>query len=358
MSKRVLDLPFRFCQKIKKAFSYLFASDESPNPLVVAVSGGSDSMALLHLLLHCRVIHSEQIVVAHFDHALRDNSKADLSFVKQAADDLNVRFISQVWQRPARYKNLQATAREARYHFLKKIAVQVGSSYLLTAHQQDDQAETVFDRLFRQSGSRGLAAIYPKRELFDSKIILVRPLLTFRRQELITWLETENISWLTDPSNQNLHFKRNRIRQQIFPFLSQSGLPDPGISLPPVAEQMQSIEETLSWMIDHLWPTLDLQSESSLEGISKGVREGDRIGFSLCYKALSDLPDTLVLRILLRLHFKMAIRKSHIPGQRAQKSFLTMIRQRRRRWQIRITGLQIIRHNQRLYFFSVQGSAI
>lgn len=174
---------------------------------VVAVSGGLDSVALLHLLRFTARAPAD-LVVAHFDHAMRPSSHEDACWVVGLCD---------TWGVPVRVERAsvapasEAEAREARYAFLEEIRREVGARLLLTAHHADDQAETVLFRALRGTGPPGLAGIPPRREA------IFRPLLSFWREELESYALGARLSWREDPSNLSPRHARNALRHRVLP---------------------------------------------------------------------------------------------------------------------------------------------
>ena len=179
--------------------------------LVAAVSGGGDSVALLLLLTST----PRRVVVAHLDHALRPDSAQNAQWVKALAERLGYPFESERLEvaRIARERgeNLEATARELRYGFLAKVAKKHQAQAILTAHTEDDQAETVLLQLLQGTG-RGLG-MRPKR----GKV--VRPLLEFSRSTLRAYLKCKQQDWLEDVSNADTSLDRNFLRHEILPRL-------------------------------------------------------------------------------------------------------------------------------------------
>lgn len=176
--------------------------------LGVAVSGGADSIALLHLLVEAR----PDVVVLHVDHGLRPGSSDDAAFVSATASGVGVRAeILTVDVRRTKRSSLEADAREARYAALEEAADRLGLLAVATAHTADDQAETVLLRVIRGSGVGGLAGIRARRGVF------VRPLLDESRASLRAYLKDRGIEWREDPTNEDLAIERNWIRREILP---------------------------------------------------------------------------------------------------------------------------------------------
>jgi tRNA(Ile)-lysidine synthase len=178
---------------------------------VVAVSGGLDSVVLLHLLRFADF--RTELVVAHFDHRMRSTSKGDRRWVEGLSRAWRVEFVSARAEEPL---NSEAAAREARYRFLEAVRQDSGARWVLTAHHADDQAETVLQRAFRGTGPDGLVGI---RETRDPGI--ARPLLPFHRTELESYAATARLSHRRDPTNLDSRFTRNWIRRVILPRLDE-----------------------------------------------------------------------------------------------------------------------------------------
>ncbi|MBN1760245.1 MAG: tRNA lysidine(34) synthetase TilS [Chitinispirillaceae bacterium] len=191
--------------------------------MVVAVSGGGDSVALLYLLHELRGrLGLVALVVAHVNHGLRgDESDGDERLVREHAESLGVpchcrRLEGHSIDEPG----LEAWAREERYRFFDEVRTSTGIDLIATGHTLDDQAETVLMRILRGTGLNGLRGIAPLRE--DG---VVRPLLGIGKTELESWLDYRGIGFRVDRSNDDEHLLRNRIRHSVLPQLEslQSG---------------------------------------------------------------------------------------------------------------------------------------
>jgi tRNA(Ile)-lysidine synthase len=192
--------------------------------IIVAVSGGIDSMALLHLLATPELGLRDRLVVAHFNHQLRSkDSDADAAFVGQAAKRLGLPFESEsgdARQLAAETGDgIEAAARQLRHDFFARLAKRLGAVIAL-AHHADDQIETFFLRLLRGAGDRGLAGMQPSvPSPVDSAVTLVRPLLGIRRDEIAEFATREEIEFREDATNADTRFLRNRIRHELLPQL-------------------------------------------------------------------------------------------------------------------------------------------
>ncbi|MEM0961866.1 MAG: tRNA lysidine(34) synthetase TilS [Bacteroidota bacterium] len=184
--------------------------------ILVAVSGGVDSVTLMHLLAE----HRQPIVVAHVDHGLRKESAGDAAFVGALAESLGAPFVPLAVS--VDHGNVQARAREARYEALADCARQQGIATVATAHTATDQAETVLMSLVRGAGLRGLAGM-PDRRALAANIDLIRPLLHCSRTDVISLARQRGWRWQEDPSNAGSAFLRNRIRHDVLPHLRAEG---------------------------------------------------------------------------------------------------------------------------------------
>jgi tRNA(Ile)-lysidine synthase len=178
--------------------------------LLVALSGGLDSVALLHLLRFGERSSEFELHAAHLDHAMRPGSAADAAWVRGLCRAWGVPLVSERVAAPPRG---EAAARDVRYTFLHRAAGTVGADAILTAHHADDQAETVLFRLARGTGVAGLAGIPPRRGM------VVRPLLPFSRDELCAYAAAAGLRWREDPTNVERRYARNRIRHDVLPAL-------------------------------------------------------------------------------------------------------------------------------------------
>jgi tRNA(Ile)-lysidine synthase len=183
-------------------------------PVVVACSGGGDSMALLHLVAEAAGRYGWQPSVAHLDHGLRPESAEDAAFVADQAADLALPYHAGSADVDALRRNgesPESAARRIRYRFLQQVRGSAGNrARIVTAHTADDQAETLAMRLERGAALRGMRGILPIRE--DG---VVRPLLGVRRDRLRALLRQEDLAWREDPTNRDVRILRNRWRRSI-----------------------------------------------------------------------------------------------------------------------------------------------
>ena len=205
--------------------------------VLVAVSGGCDSVSLLHLLRFAADDAGLRVTAAHFDHAMRPGSERDAAWVRGLCGAWRVPLIVERAQAAPR---TEEEARDARYTFLRSAQKECGAAFLATAHHADDQAETVLFRVLRGTGIAGLAGIPPRGE--DG---LIRPLLSFPRAQVVRYARGAGLAWREDPSNAAADFARNRIRRRLLPWMERSVAPGARRSLDRLAELAR--EEEAAW---------------------------------------------------------------------------------------------------------------
>ncbi|MBI5214904.1 MAG: tRNA lysidine(34) synthetase TilS [Ignavibacteriae bacterium] len=191
--------------------------------IVVAVSGGIDSMTLLNILVRLQKDWNFQLCVAHFNHKLREEeSEEDEAFVKQTAERLNLPFYSKSAKTnelsEGNGKSIQVVARELRYDFFQQLRLSLGYHKIATAHNANDNAETVLFNLLRGSGVKGLCGIPSAR----SEAGIIRPLLFATREQIRHFVEEHSITYREDSSNKKTDYSRNLLRHHIFPILHQT----------------------------------------------------------------------------------------------------------------------------------------
>ncbi len=192
--------------------SETFSSLSNYAAFALAVSGGGDSMALMHMIASWRDANeiTSDIVILTVDHGLRADSEQESSFVNRAAAALDFEAHVLTLEGLGAGPSLQERARNERYQLMSAFLETRGINVLVTAHTLDDQAETFLMRLARGSGADGLAVMSERRALFGLEI--VRPLLSLRRSELREWLASRDVKYFDDPANEDLDFERVRVR--------------------------------------------------------------------------------------------------------------------------------------------------
>lgn len=184
--------------------------------IVVAVSGGPDSVCLLDVLNQLKEKYALELVVAHVNYNLRGkDSLQDEKFVLNLAKKYGLRALV-LRPKIKTQKNLENNLRDIRYAFLEKVRREHGLDWIAIGHNSDDQAETFLHRLIRGAGMAGLRGMQFK----NSRII--RPLLGFSRKEILGYLKSRKLKYRTDKTNQEDIFLRNRIRHQLIPYLEKN----------------------------------------------------------------------------------------------------------------------------------------
>jgi len=258
--------------------------------VLAAVSGGPDSVALLHLLCELGPRMAFTVGVAHLDHGLRPEAHTEAEFVNTLARGLALPFHFAA-QDVATYRerhglSLEEAARDVRYAFYKKVAAAEGYQKVALGHHRDDNAEIVLMNLLRGSGPLGLSGIPPVRdELF------VRPLMNLTRAQIMAYLEQRQLAYVTDASNADLCFTRNRIRHVLLPLIRKDFNPNILATLHRTATIMADENAWLESQADPLWVRALLAADSRQ--------------LSLDYKALAGMHRAAVRRLLRRAIYQL-----------------------------------------------------
>jgi tRNA(Ile)-lysidine synthase len=302
--------------------------------VLVAVSGGADSVALLHVLAELRDELRLRISVAHLNHLLRGrDSDDDADFVARVAAGLGVPCDTEtvdVRELAAREgRSLEDAGREARRRFLLRAASRTGCRAVATGHHADDQAETVLLRLIRGAGVRGLAGIEPV-----SPDGFVRPLIECRRRELRLYLDARGIPYREDSSNLDSSFTRNRIRHEVIPLLQRDFNPSIVRALARTSSAMAQAEGLLSTLADRAAREVMIGPTGGTMSLdSRGIRAYDkstwRYVFQKAFRALVGDSQALShahLEALVELVEKRPTGTSiHLPGGiRARRGYGTV----------------------------------
>ncbi|OWA33198.1 tRNA lysidine(34) synthetase TilS [Saccharibacillus sp. O16] len=253
--------------------------------MIVAVSGGPDSMALLHLLHRLSQEQPLHLVCAHVNHGLRPGeSAAEAELVHEAAERLGIPFelgeLDVNGHKEAQGMGTEAAARELRYRFLTEVARRHQASSIALAHHADDQAETVLLHLLRGSGSAGLSGMRRVRE--QGGVRLVRPLLRFSKEDLIAFCEQEALAYAIDSSNTQTDYTRNRLRLE---------------TLPELESYNGRLVEALNRLADTLGPEDDYLQEQAVQAFERCCSSGER-GTELDTTAFAALPFALQRRLV------------------------------------------------------------
>ncbi|HLH78031.1 MAG TPA: tRNA lysidine(34) synthetase TilS [Candidatus Binataceae bacterium] len=241
----------RNSHRVARAVAAFFARQPqmAAQPLLLGLSGGPDSVALLHALLALAPAMRPALYAAHYNHDLRHSAARDENFVRELCARLGVPL--QVGHAcDLAGSNLEARARQARYRYLTEAAERVGAAHIAVAHQAEDQAETVLMRLLRGAGVTGLGAMAPV-----GPGRLVRPLLEVRRAEILDYLAAIGANYVEDDSNASLVPERNRVRLRLIPLLETDFSPGLSARLCALAAEMRSVGSLLESLADQFLST-------------------------------------------------------------------------------------------------------
>ncbi len=246
----------------------------APDPAVLAVSGGADSMVLLDLMARTRDRHGLPLIVAHVDHGIHPESAVPAALVAARARALGLPLVQTRLELGA--GGTETMARRARYAWLRAEVARLGARWIVTAHHADDQQETVLMRALRGSGPAGLAGMAPRRGA------IIRPLLGVSRRSLLGYAGARGLEWWEDPANRNVAHLRSWLRTEVLPSL-QERLPDLGQRLEQT--RRHAARHRRAWQAAlRLWPGLEVRLE--------------RGGASLAVDVVAGLPAPLRMSLL------------------------------------------------------------
>ncbi|MEH2310961.1 MAG: tRNA lysidine(34) synthetase TilS [Nostoc sp.] len=216
--------------------------------LLIAVSGGQDSLCLIKLLLDLQSKWGWYLGIAHCDHRWRSDSQANANHVENLAKTWGISFYLETASKPI---NSEATARDWRYQALSAIAQANNYQYIVTGHTASDRAETLLYNLIRGTGADGLQALTWQRPL-TTGIMLVRPFLEITRTQTEQFCQEFKLPIWEDSTNQDLQYARNRIRQELLPYLRDNFNPQVESALAQTAELLQAEVEYLEEVAEQL----------------------------------------------------------------------------------------------------------
>jgi tRNA(Ile)-lysidine synthase len=273
--------------------------------VLAAVSGGSDSVALVHLLHDLDAAGDLQLTgLAHFNHQLRPAAIDDEQFAAGVAASLGLPFFvdrEDVAARATReHRSIEDAARVARHAFLERARVDSGADVVAFGHTRDDQAETVLLRLTRGAGPRGLAGMHPRNGRS------VRPLLGCRRDELRAWLAGRQLTFIEDASNQDVRIPRNRVRAELMPLLASRfniGIVDV------LADQAEMARDLSAWMDAS---AADLEARAVRSSTAAGGAMVREIDTAVLRAAPIALQRALLWRVLSEVAGHRPIAFSHV----------------------------------------------
>ena len=282
----------------------LFADLKSAPALVLAVSGGPDSVALMWLVARWRhsLVRGPKLIAVTVDHGLRPEAAREARDVKRLAKTLDLQHRTLRWTGAKPKTGLPAAARDARYRLLLQAARAIGATHVLTAHTRDDQAETLLMRLLRGSGIAGLSAMARLTE--RDGIMLARPLLDVPKSQLIATLKRANIAFADDPSNRDAAFTRPRLRA-LLPHLAAEG--GDARNLARLATRLGRANAAVEVLTDGAERFLALRDRDSMsqavtsQAVKSQVVTSQVLGVrSFEATAFAALPEEIRLRLLMR----------------------------------------------------------
>jgi tRNA(Ile)-lysidine synthase len=277
-----------------KHAKHLFADWKAAPAIILAVSGGPDSVALMWLAARWRGARKRgpRLIAVTVDHGLRPEAAREARDVKQLARTLDLPHRTLRWTGPKPKTGLPAAARDARYRLLAKAARANGATHILTAHTRDDQAETLLMRMARGSGLAGLAAMARQSE--REGVVLARPFLHISKSQLVATLTKARLGFVVDPSNRDLSFTRPRFRA-LMPALASEGCDSRNLAR--LASRLARANAALEILVDGAERFLALKDRS---GAHPGFDAKGFDGKGFDAKAFAVLSEEIRLRLLLR----------------------------------------------------------
>lgn len=277
----------------------LFAEWKAMPALVLAISGGPDSVALMWLAARWRraLIHGPRLVAVTVDHGLRAESAREAKEVKRLARSLDLPHHILRWTGAKPKTGLPAAARSARYRLLAKAAQDHGATHILTAHTRDDQAETLLMRMLRGSGIAGLAAM--ARQTPRDGVVLARPFLNVSKGQLIATLAKAKVEFADDPTNRDSHFTRPRLRA-LMPALAAEG--GDARNLARLASRLARANAAVEVLTDGAERYLALRDiEAASAGTRADVANSKISNFKMFdFEAFAAIPEEIRVRLLQR----------------------------------------------------------
>ena len=267
----------------------LFGDWKSAPALLLAISGGPDSVALMWLMARWRrsLSRGPRLIAVTVDHGLRPEAAHEARDVKKLARELDLPHRTLRWTGEKPRTGVAAAAREARYRLLAQAARAAGASHIVTAHTRDDQAETLLMRLFRGSGISGLAGMARVTE--RDGVMLARPLLDVPKSRLIATLNKANVGYADDPTNRDMAFTRPRLRA-LLPVLAAEG--GNARSLARLATRLARANAAVEVLADGAERYLALKGRGAVQSV-RNATVFDAAAFA-------SLPEEVRLRLLMR----------------------------------------------------------
>ena len=214
---------------------------QAKDRLLLAISGGVDSMVLLHLLIKC--FPQQEIGVVHLNHQLRVQANDEAAYLSAFCQARRIPFYEKSWQNPPT-QGIEAAARQFRYAFFAEVMQKNAYDALLTAHHGDDQIETILMKLMRHGNLGNVIGIREQTTFDKAQLTIVRPLLSFAKAQLYTYAKSQKLHYFEDESNQTTLYQRNRLRQSVLPII-QTEQPEASRHFLRFSKQLSYAEEIL-----------------------------------------------------------------------------------------------------------------
>ncbi|MBF0279184.1 MAG: tRNA lysidine(34) synthetase TilS [SAR324 cluster bacterium] len=300
---------------------------EKGDTILVCVSGGSDSIALLHILLELQERWQTKLIVLHFDHGLRPESSSEQKFVENLAKQYKLRCYSSTSHHLAQEASgVQEKSRRWRLEIAEKFRSETKGKCIATAHHADDQAETLLYKLLRGCHLSNLRGMEWQNHFY------IRPLLNCKKSELQTYLKSKSQEWMEDPSNQSSKYLRNRIRLELIPLMNELARGELGKRLDNLSEQSRHLQDWIE------------QTEENHE-ISKLFQEEE-----LSIKRLTQIPPMVLSNCLhqyLRFRGIKNLENGHI------KKIIQLLQTENKQWQLHLPGKKTIKREGEKLFISL-----
>ncbi len=328
--------------------------------VIAGISAGPDSMSMLYLLHSMKLQLNLKLIAAYVDHGLRPlESTQEQDFVRSHADNLGIDFetiLVDVKAKSCQEKlSIEDAARQLRYQFFQELAGKYGATKIAVAHTADDQAEELLLRLIRGTGRKGLSGMDRVKTLFNFKkndaksdtvfcgnLQLIRPLLGESKEQIITYLDQINVSYLEDSTNSQNIYLRNRVRLELLPYLAKEFNPEIKTTLCQTAEILKDEEDLLNTMSQREYQSV--VSETISEKLPKIV-------IDLAH--LPDIPVAIARRVLEKAFWYMQAR----PSFRTINAILELTKKNGNGEQHFSQGLRVEKRDMQLVFSYPKGKS-
>lgn len=327
-----MDLFREFLQLCQKQFYW-----KKSSRILLAVSGGVDSMVLLDLMKRLPNELKPWFAVVHVNHQLREASVHEAAFLEQFCQQAEIPFFMTKWETSQHPKaSTEEAAREFRYAFFKKVFTEQQATHLLTAHHGDDQIETILMRLVRGGSLESMAGIKAVRPF--SSGLLVRPLLPYMKEQLYQYSEEQQLRYFEDETNQSSVYTRNRYRNQVIPLLKEE---NPQL-VPHFSDFSTDLQDVLA--------VAQIEVQRQLKRISKKAADG---GFQLDRKEYLKLDKSLQRLVVQELLVKVYQHKDQLFQRQHIKAVHDLLISPHPNGQIDLPGQWIAKRRYDTLFFAL-----